>query len=171
MHYGAWLKIPLNVCLWYKLQTFLVYGSTEKLALEAGIGRRYMSDIENGRRNVSLEIIEKLADFFEMSTSDLVKEIENAALPPLTQKSLKRWLVEHDYNDSVVFQNPDYVSAVVGVSEEGRVIYSYEKIVRALTMTDGMDYEEAVEFVDFNTVGALPTMGENAPIIMYEVEG
>ena len=35
----------------------------------------------------------------------------------------------------------------------------------------GMDYEEAVEFVDFNTIGALPTMGENAPIIMYEVEG
>ncbi len=145
--------------------------SQEKLALETGIGRRYMSDIENGRRNVSLEIIEKLADFFEMSASDLVKEIENAALPPLTQKSLNRWLVEHDYNDSVVFQNPDYVSAVVGVSEEGRVIYSYEKMVRALMMTDGIDYEEAVEFVDFNTVGALPTMGEYAPIIMYEVEG
>ncbi|MBR6124658.1 hypothetical protein IKQ19_13870, partial [Candidatus Saccharibacteria bacterium] len=67
--------------------------------------------------------------------------------------------------------NPDYVSAVVGVSEEGRVIYSYEKMVRTLMMTDGMDYEEAVEFVDFNTIGALPTMGENAPIIMYEVEG
>ncbi|MBR6123139.1 helix-turn-helix transcriptional regulator [Candidatus Saccharibacteria bacterium] len=145
--------------------------SQERLALETGIGRRYMSDIENGRRNVSLEIIEKLADFFEMSASDLVKEIENAAFPPVTQKSLKRWLVEHDYNDSVVFQNPDYVSAVVGVSEEGRVIYSYEKMVRTLMMTDGMDYEEAVEFVDFNTIGALPTMGENAPIIMYEVEG
>ena len=145
--------------------------SQEKLALETGIGRRYMSDIENGRRNVSLEIIEKLADFFEMSSSDLVKEIENAAFPPLTQKSLKRWLVEHDYNDSVIFQNPDYMSAVVGVSEEGRVIYSYEKMVWALMMTDGMDYEEAVECVDFNTIGALPTMGENAPIIMYEVEG
>ena len=77
----------------------------------------------------------------------------------------------HDYNDSVIFQNPDYMSAVVGVSEEGRVIYSYEKMVWALMMTDGMDYEEAVEFVDFNTIGALPTMGENAPIIMYEVEG
>jgi len=37
--------------------------SQEKLALETGIGRRYMSDIENGRRNVSLEIIEKLADY------------------------------------------------------------------------------------------------------------
>ena len=39
--------------------------SQEKLALETGVGRRYMSDIENGRRNVSLEIVEKLANFFD----------------------------------------------------------------------------------------------------------
>jgi transcriptional regulator with XRE-family HTH domain len=50
--------------------------SQEKLALETGIGRRYMSDIENGRRNVSLEIIEKLADYFEIKPSELVEKIE-----------------------------------------------------------------------------------------------
>ena len=50
--------------------------SQEKLALETGIGRRYMSDIENGRRNVSIEIIEKIATFFEMKASELVKIIE-----------------------------------------------------------------------------------------------
>lgn len=50
--------------------------SQEKLALETGIGRRYMSDIENGRRNVSLEIIEKLADFFKIKPSELVEKIE-----------------------------------------------------------------------------------------------
>lgn len=53
--------------------------SQEKLALETGIGRRYMSDIENGRRNVSLEIIEKLAAYFGMSASELVKNIEEAS--------------------------------------------------------------------------------------------
>ena len=50
--------------------------SQEKLALSTGIDRRYMSDIENGRRNVSLEIIEKLAAFFEMRASEFVKKIE-----------------------------------------------------------------------------------------------
>lgn len=50
--------------------------SQEKLALSTGIDRRYMSDIENGRRNVSLEIIEKLAAFFEMKVSDFIKKIE-----------------------------------------------------------------------------------------------
>ena len=50
--------------------------SQEKLALSTGIDRRYMSDIENGRRNVSLEIIEKLAAFFEMNISELFQKIE-----------------------------------------------------------------------------------------------
>lgn len=53
--------------------------SQERLALETGIGRRYMSDIENGRRNVSLEIIEKLAAFFEMKASELIKIIEEVS--------------------------------------------------------------------------------------------
>lgn len=50
--------------------------SQEKLALSTGIDRRYMSDIENGRRNVSLEIIEKLAAFFEMKVSELFQRVE-----------------------------------------------------------------------------------------------
>ena len=53
--------------------------SQERLALETGIGRRYMSDIENGRRNVSLEIVEKLAAFFEMKTSEFIKIIEEVS--------------------------------------------------------------------------------------------
>jgi ATP-dependent RNA helicase DeaD len=52
--------------------------SQEKLALNTGIDRRYMSDIENGRRNISLEIIEKLAAFFEMKVSELIQRIEQA---------------------------------------------------------------------------------------------
>ena len=50
--------------------------SQEKLALSTGIDRRYMSDIENGRRNVSLEILEKLAAFFKMKVSELIQRVE-----------------------------------------------------------------------------------------------
>lgn len=59
--------------------------SQEKLALSTGIDRRYMSDIENGRRNVSLEIIEKLAVFFEMKVSEFIQKIEQREV--LTKKS------------------------------------------------------------------------------------
>ena len=143
--------------------------SQEKLALETGIGRRYMSDIENGRRNVSLETIEKLAGFFEISASELVRRIELADMPPLTIDSLKDYLCELGHEDAVVLESPDYLSAVAGVSEDGRVIYSYPRMLEHLVLNDGMTYEEAAEFIDYNTIGSLPYMGENAPIILNEI--
>ena len=36
--------------------------------------------------------------------------------------------------------------------------------------TDGMEYEEAMEFIDYNTVRACTYMGEQAPIILYRIE-
>lgn len=144
--------------------------SQEKLALETGIGRRYMSDIENGRRNVSLETIEKLAGFFEISASELVRRIEQADMPPLTIDSLKDFLCELGHEDAVVLESPDYLSAVAGVSEDGRVIYSYPRMLEHLVLNDGMTYEEAAEFIDYNTIGSLPYMGEKAPIILNEIE-
>ena len=50
--------------------------SQENLALEAGIDRKYMSDIENGKRNISLDIIERIANQFEMPISELMKRAE-----------------------------------------------------------------------------------------------
>ena len=144
--------------------------SQEKLALDAGIGRRYLSDVENGRRNVSLETIEKLAGFFGMEASELVREIERADFPPLTLESLKEELRERGFDEAVVLENPDYLSAVVGVSEDGRVVYDYDGMVRHLMEQEGMDAEEAAEFVDYNTIRALPYMGDKAPIVVHGLE-
>ena len=130
-----------------------------------------MSDIENGRRNVSLETLEKLAGFFEMDTSELVRRIEQADLPSLTLDTLKDYLCERGHDDAVVLEAPDYLSAVIGVSEDGRVIYSYQRMLEHLMLNDGMSREEASEFIDFNTIGALPYMGEKHPIVMMKIEG
>ena len=144
--------------------------SQEKLALETGIGRRYMSDIENGRRNVSLEIIEKIANYFELSASELIQKIEQVEYPTLTMKEFKDILCERGCKDAVVLESPDYLSAIVGVSNDGRVIYDYEKMVQCLMETEGMDYEEAMEFVNFNTLEAVPYMGYKQPIILDKIE-
>jgi len=50
--------------------------SQEKLALNADIDRTYISDIEKGNRNVSIEMIERLANFFQISVSELLKKVE-----------------------------------------------------------------------------------------------
>ncbi|MDD5995864.1 MAG: helix-turn-helix transcriptional regulator [Bacteroidales bacterium] len=46
--------------------------SQEELASMAGIDRTYMSDIENGRRNVSLVIAEKVAKALDVELKSLL---------------------------------------------------------------------------------------------------
>ncbi len=84
-------------------------------------------------------------------------------------EEIKQSLVDEGFEDAVVLESPDYAIAVIGRSEDGRLIYSYEKMVEFLMVTDGMSREDAIEFIDYNTIRALPYMGERAPIIMYEI--
>ena len=45
--------------------------SQEDFARKAGINRQYMSGIENGKRNVSVTILEKIAKALNISISEL----------------------------------------------------------------------------------------------------
>jgi transcriptional regulator with XRE-family HTH domain len=44
--------------------------SQEKLALKSGLDRTYIPSIEKGERNVSIEVIEKIANAFEINIKD-----------------------------------------------------------------------------------------------------
>ena len=147
------------------------YGiSQETLALRAKIDRRYMSDIENGKRNISVEIVERIAKFFHVPLCelfDLTQSVGKESGKGL--EKLKGWLMDHDFSDTVILESPDYLSAIIGISGDGRLIYSYRKMVDFLVDTDNMSEEEAIEFIDYNTVNALPYMGEKAPIIMQDI--
>lgn len=47
--------------------------SQEKLAAKAKLHRTYMSDIERGERNVSVENIKKIADALNVDPNELLK--------------------------------------------------------------------------------------------------
>ena len=51
-----------------------------------------------------------------------------------------------------------------------RFVYDYDKMVQWIVETQGWDELEAVEWIEYNTIRALPYMGEGAPIVMYGVE-
>ncbi len=58
-------------------------------------------------------------------------------------------------------------SALVGVSSDGRLVYSEAKILIALQDKDGMSYEEAVDYYQYNTVRALEyAKASVSPIIL-----
>ena len=77
-------------------------------------------------------------------------------------------LVDAGYEDVVIFDNPSYDNALVGVSEDNRAIYDYDKMVVWLAVTWGISREEAVEFIEYKTIRALPYK-EDAPIILYRI--
>jgi hypothetical protein len=84
-------------------------------------------------------------------------------------KELKDLLNELEYKDTVVFENPSYLKAIIGLSDDGALCYQYEKMIECLMEEDGMDYEGAMEFIDYNTIRALPyasSMGIR-PIVVY----
>ena len=76
-----------------------------------------------------------------------------------------QWLA--DYNDEALTAD-GFDDAIMGIGERcGQptlVAYDRAKCIQILIDRDGMDYEEAVEFFEFNTVGAWA--GEGTPIFI-----
>ena len=70
------------------------------------------------------------------------------------------------YEDAVVFDCPSFDDAIVGVTEEGQVVYDYEAMIRQFSVEANCSDDEAMEYIEHNTIGALPYMGDKAPIIM-----
>ena len=84
-------------------------------------------------------------------------------------KELKDLLNELEYKDTVVLENPSYLNAIIGITDEGALCYSYEKMIDCLMEEDKMEQEDAMEFINYNTIRALPyasSMGVR-PIVIY----
>lgn len=72
----------------------------------------------------------------------------------------------NEFDDIVLFSNFDYEDAFIGISNDDRAIYDWEKMVAYLVEKQDMTEEEAIEWIDYNTIRALAYY-EKAPIIMY----
>lgn len=64
--------------------------------------------------------------------------------------------------------NHSYDKSIIGLTEDGRVIYSFNKMVQEFMQDEHCTEEEAIEWITVNTIPALPYMGENHPIIAME---
>lgn len=71
---------------------------------------------------------------------------------------------------AVVINNPAIDDAIIGVTEDGRVVYDYTLMVESIVLEDGIDQEEAVALIEYNIIRALPYTKENMPVIVYRLE-
>ena len=70
--------------------------------------------------------------------------------------------------DVLLFDNPDYATAFIGVSHNDRAVYDYYKMVDFLVNEKGMNYEDAMDFVNYNTMCSIPPDG---PVVVYGIDG
>lgn len=78
-------------------------------------------------------------------------------------------LADSGYEDCIVFDNPEFDEAIIGVTTDNCVVYDFYLMVQHLMEVDGISDIEAIEFIEFNTIRSLPYV-ENAPVIMYGLE-
>ena len=78
-------------------------------------------------------------------------------------------LLENGYEGVEYLTDFSYDHALMGVTHDNRAVYDYEKMVEWLIRTEGLTEEEAIEWIDYNTLRALVYFGEDAPIIMYQL--
>ena len=81
----------------------------------------------------------------------------------------RQLLMDLGYEEAIIFENPDYDAAIVGISSDNRVVYDYDKMITCLMFEDDMTLEEAMDFIDYNTLRALPYAGEDGPIVIYRI--
>lgn len=82
--------------------------------------------------------------------------------------SVEQRIVDAGFEDVVYFVNPDYESAFIGISNDNRAVYDYNRMIEFLT-EEGMEDEDAADFIEFNTIRALPYIEKDglAPVIVY----
>lgn len=77
-------------------------------------------------------------------------------------------LVELGLEDAIVFEKPDYDSAIIGYDAiSNRVVYDYDRMVQHLMDNHSMTYEEASDFISHNS----SFMSEHDhPIILIRID-
>lgn len=59
--------------------------------------------------------------------------------------------------------------ALLGVSEDNRAVYDYGLMVEHLCQKEGWTEEEAIDWIEYNVIRALPYMGSFPPVILHQV--
>ena len=83
------------------------------------------------------------------------------------RKALVGFVEEHGFEDGIkILEDHTFDNSVVGITEDGRAVYDYGKMVEEYMNDEKCGEIEAVEWLDYNTLRAIPYMGEGAPIVI-----
>lgn len=73
-------------------------------------------------------------------------------------------------DDAIVFDNPAFDNSIIAVTTDGQVVYDYNKMVLELMEDDDISEQDAIDWIEFNTLRSIPYAGEMAPIVVFMFE-
>ena len=82
--------------------------------------------------------------------------------------------VNHDIRNmlpygTIVLDNASYDNSIIGTTFDGRAIYDYESMAMELMEDEGLSYDDAVDWIEYNTIRSLGYFGSQAPVIVQGV--
>ena len=86
-----------------------------------------------------------------------------------TEDELYEYLKAQEHKETVFFVNPSFVKAITGITDSGQLIYDYNLMIAAAMEEEGWSCEEAVEWIDYNTLRSIPYMGSCHPIVSFPI--
>lgn len=79
---------------------------------------------------------------------------------------IRRYLADN-FPDTLLADGFD--SAIIGVTHDGRAVYDINTMIDELVKNDDMLLSEAVEYLEFNTLGAY--VGDMTPVYVWILNG
>ncbi len=76
---------------------------------------------------------------------------------------------DEELNQIIVLEGDEFADGAVGLTDDNRLVYSYERLIESLAKVYGSE-EDAVEWLEYNTIRSLPYMSSygNIPLIIHE---
>ena len=77
-------------------------------------------------------------------------------------------LLENGYEGVKYLTDFSYDTALIGVTHDDRAVYDYDLMVEWLMEDQGFTEEEAVDWIDYNTIRSLPYM-PCPPVVLHRM--
>lgn len=98
-------------------------------------------------------------------------KIDNTIDKPIfnTVEELCEYLEAQDHTETVFFENPSFVKAIIGITASEQLIYDYDLMISAAMEEENWSEEESIEWIGYNTIRSIPYMGQYHPIVSFPI--
>lgn len=88
----------------------------------------------------------------------------------MVNKGLRNYIAENYDEKLILFDSQSYDNSIIYVTDDNKhVVYSYERMIDELMTDNNWSYDDAIDWLEFNTIGSMKS-GDYEPLIVHEDE-